>query len=56
VQENNEPKQDLFPESEKDFFSKVADDVFTFEVDSQGNVTKMTLHTGGRDIPAKRID
>jgi CubicO group peptidase (beta-lactamase class C family) len=56
VQENNEPKQDLFPESEKDFFSKVADDVFTFEVDSQGNVTKMTLHTGGRDIPVKRID
>jgi CubicO group peptidase (beta-lactamase class C family) len=56
VQENNEAKQELFAESEKDFFSKVADGVFTFEVDSQGHVTKMTLHTGGRDIPIKRID
>jgi CubicO group peptidase (beta-lactamase class C family) len=56
VQENDEPKQQLFPESERDFFSKVADDVFTFEVDSQGQVTGMNLHTGGRDIPIKRID
>jgi len=56
VQENDEPKQELFPESEVDFFSKVADDVFTFEVDSQGHTTKMTLHTGGKDIAVKRID
>jgi len=56
VQENDEPKQDVFPESEKDFFSKVADDVLTFETDSQGRATRMILHTGGRDIPIKRID
>jgi CubicO group peptidase (beta-lactamase class C family) len=56
VQENSEPKQELFPESERDFFSKVADDMFTFDVDSTGRATKMTLHTGGRDIPVKRID
>lgn len=56
IQENDEPKQELFPESEKDFFSKVADDVFTFDVDSQGRATKMTLHTGGKDIPIKRIE
>jgi CubicO group peptidase (beta-lactamase class C family) len=56
VQENDEPKQELFGESDRDFFSKVADDVFTFEVDSQGRVTAMTLHTDGKDIPLKRID
>jgi CubicO group peptidase (beta-lactamase class C family) len=56
VEENDEPKQELFPESEKDFFSRVADNVFTFEVDRQGHVTKMILHTGGRDIPIHRID
>jgi CubicO group peptidase (beta-lactamase class C family) len=56
VQENDEPKQELFPESERDFFSKVADDVLTFEMDSQGHATRMILHTGGRDIPIKRID
>jgi CubicO group peptidase (beta-lactamase class C family) len=56
VQENDEPKQEIFPESERDFFSKVADDVFTFETDSQGHTTRMILHTGGRDIPIKRMD
>jgi CubicO group peptidase (beta-lactamase class C family) len=56
VQENDEPKQDLLPESETDFFSTTADDVFTFETDSQGRAILMTLHTGGKDIPIKRID
>jgi CubicO group peptidase (beta-lactamase class C family) len=56
IQENDEPKQDLFPESERDFFSKVADDVFTFDLDSQGHVTRMVLHADGRDIPANRIE
>jgi CubicO group peptidase (beta-lactamase class C family) len=56
IQENEEPKQELFPESDKDFFSKVADDVFTFTVDDQGRATMMTLRTGGKDISVKRID
>ncbi len=56
IQENDEPKQELFPESEKDFFSKVADDVFSFEVDNQGRAITMTLHTGGKDLALKRID
>jgi CubicO group peptidase (beta-lactamase class C family) len=56
VQENDEPKQELFPESEKDFFSKVADDVFTFQTDNQNHVTGIILHTGGRDLRTKRID
>jgi CubicO group peptidase (beta-lactamase class C family) len=56
VQENDEPRQELFPESERDFFSSTADDVFTFEVDNQGRATRMTLHTGDQNIPIKRID
>ncbi len=56
IQENDEPKQELFGESARDFFSKVADDVFTFEVNAQGKITSMTLHTDGKDIPIKRID
>jgi CubicO group peptidase (beta-lactamase class C family) len=56
IQENDEPKQELFVETDRDFFSKVADDVFTFETDGQGRVTSMTLHTDGKDIPLKRID
>jgi hypothetical protein len=56
VQENDEPKQDLMPESETDFFSTASDDVMTFESDSQGKVTAITLHAEGKDISIKRIE
>ena len=56
VQENDESKQDVFAESEDRFFSKVSDDEITFEVDAGGRVTRMIIHTGGNDIPIKRLD
>ena len=56
LQENDEPKEELLPESDTDFFSPTADDVFTFQTDAQGRVTGMVLHTGGREIPIKRIE
>jgi CubicO group peptidase (beta-lactamase class C family) len=55
VQEGDEPKEELFPESDKDFFSKTADDLFTFEMDNQGRVTRMVLHTKGENIPLDRV-
>jgi CubicO group peptidase (beta-lactamase class C family) len=56
VDGNDEPKQDLMPQSETDFFSTTADDVFTFQIDTQGRTTAMILHTDGKDIPIKRIE
>jgi CubicO group peptidase (beta-lactamase class C family) len=56
VQENDEPKQELFGETDRDFFAKVDEDTYTFEVDAQGQITSMTLNTDGKDIPLKRID
>ena len=56
LQENDEPKQEVFPESQTDFFSKVSDDVISFEVDSQTHAVKMILHVDGRDIPVKRLE
>jgi Domain of unknown function (DUF3471) len=56
VQENDEPVQELDPESATQFFSTVADDVYTFEVDSSGKVTRMVLHSGDETIPINRID
>lgn len=56
VQENDEPKQELFGESDHRFFSKDADDVYTFETDANRTIISMTLHTDGRDIPLQRID
>ena len=56
VDGNAEPKQDLMPESETDFFSTTAEDVYTFQADAQGHTTAMILHTDGKDIPIKRIE
>jgi CubicO group peptidase (beta-lactamase class C family) len=56
LQENEWPKQDLFPEGDKHFFSKLGDYEFTFQADHQGHTNKMILHTRGVDIPIKRID
>jgi hypothetical protein len=56
IQENGQPKQEFFPESDASFFSKIADDVFLFETDRNGRVTRMVLRAGGREIPIKRIE
>ncbi len=56
VQENDEPKQELGAESETRFFSKVADDEYTFEFDSAGQVTGMVLHTDGKSLSIKRVE
>jgi CubicO group peptidase (beta-lactamase class C family) len=56
VDGNSEPKQDLLPESNTDFFSTTADDAYTFESDRTGKVTTMILHTDGKDISIKRIE
>ena len=56
VQENDEPKQELGAEGEHQFFSKTADDEYSFELDSSGRVTTMILHTDGKDLPMKRVE
>jgi CubicO group peptidase (beta-lactamase class C family) len=55
-QEGDEPKSEMFPESDRQFFSKMNDDEFTFEVDAQGRATRIVFHADGRDIPVKRVD
>jgi CubicO group peptidase (beta-lactamase class C family) len=54
IQENDEPKQTLLPESATQFFSTTSDDVFRFELDAQGHVTHLVLHTDGQDIRMAR--
>ncbi|MCU1260205.1 MAG: beta-lactamase, partial [Bryobacterales bacterium] len=55
MQENAESPGELFPEAELRFFSKTADDVVTFDLDGRGSVTRLVIHTGGRNIPVNRI-
>jgi CubicO group peptidase (beta-lactamase class C family) len=50
------PKIELFPETARDFFLKVVDTQFTFEVDAQGRATAVIQHMNGKDQRAPRID
>ena len=50
-----QPKFELFPSSETDFFLKVVDAQFTFVKDEQGKVTQLILNQDGRKMPAKKI-
>jgi len=55
IQENDEPRQELLPESEADFYSTASDDACSFQRDAQGQVT-LVLHVDGKDIPIKRME
>jgi CubicO group peptidase (beta-lactamase class C family) len=56
IQLTGQPKFEVFAESERKFFLKVVDAQLTFDVDSQGAATQVTLHQNGRDIVAKRMN
>lgn len=56
TQATNQPKVQVFPESQRDFFLKVVDAQITFETDANGRATSLTLHQNGHSVPAKRIE
>ena len=56
MRENDEPPQELFPETELQFFSKTSDDVVTFELDGQARAARLVIQTGGRSISVNRIE
>ncbi len=55
VQLTGQPKIQIFPESERDYFYKVVDAQITFVTDAQGRATELILHQNG-DRHAKRIE
>jgi hypothetical protein len=55
-QTTNQPKVEIFPESERDFFLKVVDAQITFVTDSTGHASSLVLHQGGRNIPGHRVE
>ena len=56
TQLTGQPKIEVFAETERKFFLKVVDAQLTFDVDAQGAATQVTLHQGGRDQIAKRMN
>ena len=56
TQATGQPKFEVFPEGDRDYFLKVVDAQITFETDAQGKATGLVLHQNGRNVPAKRIE
>lgn len=54
LQVTGQPKFEIYPEGDRDFFLKVVDAQITFVTDDQGRATELVLHQGGRDQHAKR--
>lgn len=53
-QATGQPRFEIFPETERDFFLKVVDAQITFDVDAEGHVTGMVLHQNGQNAPGKK--
>ena len=56
LQATNQPRFELFAESERKFFLKEVDAQVTFEVDEKGRAARLILHQAGANQPAKRIE
>jgi Domain of unknown function (DUF3471) len=51
-----QPKFEIFPEGDRDYFFKVVDAQITFVTDSHGHATELILHQNGRDAHGNRIE
>ena len=51
----NSQKNEIFPESVRDYFFKTFDSQITFVTDGNGRATELILHEGGTDVHANRI-
>jgi CubicO group peptidase (beta-lactamase class C family) len=56
LQATNQPRFELFAETERKFFLKEIDAQVTFEVDEKGRAARLILHQAGANQPAKRIE
>ena len=54
-QATGQPKIEIFPESETNFFLKVVDAQIIFDLDASGKITGLTLLQGGQKLPGKKI-
>jgi serine-type D-Ala-D-Ala carboxypeptidase/endopeptidase len=55
LQATGQPKFEIFPESEREFFLKVVDAQLTFQTGPDGRATGVILHQNGAHSPAKRL-
>ncbi|MFC3076139.1 serine hydrolase [Shinella pollutisoli] len=56
VQASGQDRVELFPESKREFFCKNVNAQISFEESGQSHAERLTLHQGGRDRTAFRLD
>jgi D-alanyl-D-alanine-carboxypeptidase/D-alanyl-D-alanine-endopeptidase len=56
VQRTGEMNDEMFPESEQDYFAKLFDDQISFHVATKGNVSEVVYRENGMAMRAKRIE
>ena len=56
AQLTGQPKFEIFPKSETEFFWKVVDAQVTFVKDEKGKVTKAIHHQGGQTLDAPKME
>ncbi len=56
AQLTRQPRLEVFPESESEFFYKAVDAQLAFAKDSAGKTTHITLYQGGRKLILKRVE
>jgi len=56
AQATNQPRFEIFAESEREFFFKVVDAQLTFVVDASGRATSIVLHQNGANAPGNRME
>jgi serine-type D-Ala-D-Ala carboxypeptidase/endopeptidase len=54
-QATGQQKVQIFPTSENEFFLKAVNAQISFITDASGNVEKLVLHQGGRDLPGPKL-
>ncbi|MDP5081599.1 MAG: serine hydrolase [Winogradskyella sp.] len=56
AQATGQSKFEIFPSSENKFFLRVVEASITFSQNEEGKINGLTLHQGGMDMPAPKLD
>jgi D-alanyl-D-alanine-carboxypeptidase/D-alanyl-D-alanine-endopeptidase len=56
AQATGQPKLELLPETERDYFFREVDAQVTFKTAAQGKASELILHQNGKDMPAQRAN
>lgn len=56
AQTGDNPEFEIYPESETDFFAKIADLHLRFQVDADGTVTGMNISESGQELQAEKVE